>query len=404
MARKKQEIVAVEQASVPAVVPNSYASVVAKATEAGFGNTFRTSGELDDFTYVPTYVLIVDLVLMGGICEAQQHEFIGAFSAGKSTNSLLVAAAYQAAYPDMNVLYIDKEKTLDVHWAAALGVDLDRLLISQPDTGEQGMNTLDQILIEAFDVGLVIVDSIPSHLPQVAMAKSAEEHWIGLHAKLIGNAATKAAARLVTARNQGEWVVPEGGTEPEWRCRKPTVLWLNQWRSKITQYGASKLRSGGLAYPFYLFSSLELFNEEELKDDAAKLKIVKSNAYKFEALKNKSGNSMKTGMFRIVRDPEDARGIGFIDQGETVMTFAKMYGLVVSAGSKGFRLVPWDMVGKQGELIPWLEARPGCYRWLMREIVSRHRERFGKKRDGWYAGAVMDLEEPLALQSLQAAE
>lgn len=367
----------------------SLADVLGEAERAGWGDTIKNAFDLEaGQTFTSSGIFIVDYLAMGGIMEGQQIQLLGHEAGGKTLLATQAMIQRQDAYPDKKVVLIDKEKTFDIAWARLQGLDTspERFQPLRPNTGEQAIDYLDSLL-GAQDVSMVVVDSIPSLIPQTMLDKGADEHVIALISKLVGDGSAKAVTRLTQAGNE---------TPP----RQPTVVWVNQFRTQITRFGGSQHAAGGKAIRFWLGQNFEVARVRgdkapaKTKDDVTGMEITVANAHSVEIQKSKAGGDGAVGMFKLIRHPQGHRfGPGYIDQFDTVWTLARKYELI-GGGGAAFSCPMFNIKGKKEELKEWFEDRPGCYGYLQRYIIGLYRERNGKSRTGWVGGKTAPLEEP----------
>ena len=161
--------------------------------------------------------LNLDLALGGGWPRGRVVELYGPESGGKTTLALLAMASAQKEYPDKYCLFVDLEHSLDPQIAREYGIDLKRLIISQPDTGEEGFN-IAEALIRSGTVSVVVLDSVSALLPEKEAEGEMEDQQMGLQARLMGKALRKLT--------------------PPISEHKVTMFFINQIREKIgVMYG-----------------------------------------------------------------------------------------------------------------------------------------------------------------------
>ena len=193
---------------------------------------------------VPTGSLSLDLALgIGGLPRGRIIEIYGPESSGKTTLALHVVA--QAQKMGGEVAYIDAEHAMDPTYAQALGVDINSMLISQPDTGEQGLEITEQ-LVRSGAVDLVVVDSVAALVPRAEIEGEMGESFVGLHARLMSQALRKLA-----------------GCISKTHC---IVIFINQLREKIgVAYGNPEVTTGGRALKFYASVRIDIRKVQTLK-------------------------------------------------------------------------------------------------------------------------------------------
>ena len=179
---------------------------------------------------IPTGALSLDLALgIGGIPRGRVIEVFGPEAGGKTTLSLHIAAQAQKA--GGTVAFIDAEHALDPVYAAAIGVNVDELLISQPDNGEQALEIAEK-LVRSGALDLIIVDSVAALVPQAEIEGDMGDPHVGLQARLMSQALRKLTSLL--------------------NKTKTSIIFINQLRQKIgSMYGPSETTSGGNALKYY---------------------------------------------------------------------------------------------------------------------------------------------------------
>ncbi len=193
---------------------------------------------------IPTGSLGLDLALgIGGVPRGRIVEIYGPESSGKTTLALHIVA--QAQKLGGEVAYIDAEHAMDPSYARALGVDIDSMLISQPDTGEQGLEICEQ-LVRSGALDVVVVDSVAALVPRAEIEGEMGESFVGLHARLMSQALRKLA-----------------GCISKTNC---VVIFINQLREKIgVMYGNPETTTGGRALKFYASVRIDVRRMSTLK-------------------------------------------------------------------------------------------------------------------------------------------
>jgi recombination protein RecA len=208
----------------------------------------------------PSGALTLDLALGGGIPKGRIVEIYGPESSGKTTLALHIIAEIQKA--GGVAAFVDAEHALDPVYSAAIGVDTANLLVSQPDTGEQGLEIVDQ-LVRSTAVDIVVVDSVAALVPRAEIEGEMGDIHVGLQARLMSQALRKITGNI-------------GKTG----C---TVIFLNQLRQKIgISYGNPETTTGGNALKFYASLRLDIRRIQTLKKGTeeygtrAKVKVAKN--------------------------------------------------------------------------------------------------------------------------------
>lgn len=210
---------------------------------------------------IPSGALTLDLALGGGLPKGRIIEIYGPESSGKTTLALHAVAEVQRA--GGVAAFVDAEHALDPTYSSALGVDIENLLISQPDTGETGLEIVDQ-LVRSAAVDIVVVDSVAALVPRAEIEGEMADMQVGLQARLMSKALRKIAGN-----------VGKSGS---------TVIFLNQLRQKIgVSYGNPEVTTGGNALKFYASVRLDIRRIQTLKKGTegeygirAKVKVAKN--------------------------------------------------------------------------------------------------------------------------------
>ncbi len=219
------------------------------------------AGKVADLPVVSTGSLGLDLALgIGGLPRGRVCEVYGPESSGKTTLALSTIA--QAQRQGLTCAFIDAEHALDIRYAAALGVQLDELLVSQPDCGEQALQIV-EILARSGAVGLIVVDSVAALVPRAEIEGEMGDAHVGLQARLMSQAMRKLTS--VAARQE------------------TSILFINQLRMKIgVTFGNPETTAGGRALRYYCSVRLEIRKAAQIKgvDGASgyrtRVKVVKN--------------------------------------------------------------------------------------------------------------------------------
>ena len=210
---------------------------------------------------IPTGAINLDAAIgIGGIPRGRVTEIFGPESSGKTTLALHVVA--NAQRQGGAAAYIDAEHALDVEYAKKLGVDIDNLLVSQPDTGEQGLE-ITEILVRSGAVDVVVIDSVAALVPKAEIEGDMGDSLPGLQARLMSQALRKLAGAINRSRT--------------------SVIFINQLREKIgVMFGNPETTTGGRALKFYASIRLDIRRIASLKEgdvvigSRAKVKVVKN--------------------------------------------------------------------------------------------------------------------------------
>ena len=224
---------------------------------------------------VPTGSLTLDLALgIGGVPRGRIVEIFGPESSGKTTVALHIVAEVQKL--GGTAAFIDAEHALDPVYAKALGVDIEELLVSQPDSGEQALDVTEH-LVRSGAVDVVVVDSVAALVPQQEIDGMMGASHVGLQARLMSQALRKLSG-IISKTN----------------C---VAIFINQLREKVgVMYGNPETTTGGRALKFYASVRLDVRKTESLKQGAE----VYGNKVKVKIVKNKVAPPFKVAEFEII--------------------------------------------------------------------------------------------------------
>jgi recombination protein RecA len=253
-----------------------------------------------DVATIPTGSLSLDLALGGGLPQGRIIEIYGPESSGKTTLALHAVAEVQKS--GGVAAFVDAEHALDPEYAARIGIDLDSLLISQPDTGEQALE-ITETLVRNQAVDIIVVDSVAALVPRAEIEGEMGDAHVGLQARLMSQALRKLTGVISKS--------------------KTTVVFLNQLRLKIgVMFGNPETTAGGQALKYYASVRMDIRGTEQIKDGDQSI----GKHVKVKVVKNKVAPPFRVAEFDIMFN----EGISVAGD---VLDLAVKYNLVQKAGA-----------------------------------------------------------------------
>src|SRR5690554_5378561 len=312
---------------------------------------------------VPTGALALDLALgVGGLPRGRVTEIYGPESSGKSTLAMHVVA--EAQRMGGICAYVDAEHAMDPVYARNIGVDVDELLISQPDTGEQALEIAD-MLVRSGAIDVVVIDSVAALTPRAEIEGDMGDSHVGLQARLMSQALRKLTANL----NKTHTI----------------CIFINQLREKIgVMFGSPETTPGGRALKFYSSVRLDIRRIEAIKDGVE----VVGNRTRVKVVKNKVAPPFKQAEFDIMYGKGISREGGVLDIGVDL-------GLVKKSGA--WYTYDGEQLGQGRENAKaFLHDNPE----IMVEIAERIRQQVGidpSAEDELDVEDDIDLDAPISL-------
>lgn len=292
-------------------------------------------GDMPSFETIPTGSLYLDRALgIGGVPRGRIVEVYGPESSGKTTLTLHIIAEAQRL--GMLCAFIDAEHALDINYARALGVDVDNLLVSQPDHGEQALDIVD-MLARSGTIGLIVVDSVAALIPRAELEGDMGDQHLGLQARLMSQAMRKVSG-----------VSHQTGT---------TVMFINQLRHKIgVTFGSPETTTGGNALKYFASVRLDIRRIATVRDGETAV----ANRTRVKVVKNKCSPPFTQAEFDI------AFGKG-IDREAEILDGALTLGRMSKSGS-WFSFGDTSVGQGKAAAVAWLREHPTERETLVQEL------------------------------------
>ncbi len=299
----------------------------------------------EELAAIPSGSLAMDIALgVGGVPRGRITEIFGPESSGKTTLGQHIIA--EAQKQGGTVAYIDVEHALDPSYAARCGVNVDDLLISQPDTGEQALE-ITEALVRSGAVDVVVVDSVAALVPRAEIEGEMGDAHVGLQARLMSQALRKLAA-----------AISRSGT---------AAIFINQLREKVgIVFGNPEVTPGGRALKFYSSVRIDLRRAETIKQGNSAI----GSRVKARVVKNKVAPPFRTAEFDIMFDHGISRAGNLIDLG-----------------------VEYEIIKKAGAFLSYGEIRLGQGRENAKEYLAQNPELAGEIEERIKASAGISREK-----------
>jgi recombination protein RecA len=275
---------------------------------------------------IPTGSISLDMALGGGVPRGRVIEIYGPESSGKTTLSLHVVANAQKM--GGQAAFVDAEHALDPEYAKRIGVDVDNLLLSQPDDGEQALEIV-ETLVRSGAIDIIVVDSVAALTPRAEIEGEMGDSHMGLQARLMSQALRKLTSTISKT--------------------KTTVIFINQIRMKIgVMFGNPETTTGGNALKFYASVRMDIRRSDKIEEGTGDKKEVMGNKVKVKIVKNKVFPPFKTAEFDLMYN----KGIEPI-------------GDLIEAGLK------YEVLKKSGNTIQYGEKKLGVGKEQAKEALEK---------------------------------
>lgn len=300
---------------------------------------FGEAAQKLDLSVISTGCLPLDIALgVGGLPRGRIIEIFGPEASGKTTVCLSTIA--QAQKYGGIAAFIDAEHALDPIWAERLGVKLDELLISQPDTGEQALE-ITESLVRSGGVDVLVIDSVAALVPRAEIEGEMGDSVMGLQARLMSQALRKLTGVISKS--------------------KTVIIFTNQLRQKIgVMFGNPETTTGGLALKFYASMRMDIRKIETIKDGD---KVIGSR-HRVKVVKNKLSSPFRIAEFDVFQEGISREG--------GVLDIAVEMDLIKKSGA--FYRLNDEMIGQgKAATLEWLKEHPEETKKLVTEIMARNK-------------------------------
>jgi recombination protein RecA len=280
--------------------------------------------------------LTLDIALGGGWARGRIVEIYGKPSAGKTSLALQAIAEIQNS--GGVGAFVDIEHAFDPKYAETIGVNLETLVFSQPDYGEQALAVVEG-LVDSGTIDLIVIDSVAALVPKVELDGEMEDQQMGLQGRLMSKAMRKLTA--IVSKN------------------RTTVMFLNQLRAKITMYGGGQETSGGNALKFYASQRLELQPKSKALEEGGEKVATEVLA---KVVKNKVAPPFKEATLTI------RYGVG-LDRWTDLLRFAVSQGLIEKKGAGWYTYNNSSLAQGEGNSAAYIRAHPELEQELKQKLL-----------------------------------
>lgn len=300
--KKKKEVEVLDKADVEGRKKALQKALDEIEKSYGKGSVMRLGEfKVEDVEVIPTGALALDVALgIGGIPRGRVIEIYGPESSGKTTLTLHIVAEAQKMGGE--AAFIDAEHALDPVYAKKLGVDVDKLIVAQPNNGEEAMEIAEK-LIRSSAIDLIVIDSVAALVPKAEIDGSMGDAHMAMQARLMSQALRKITANMNKTNT--------------------TVIFINQLREKVgNMYGPSEVTPGGRALKFYSSVRIDIRKGEKILENGT----LVGNKTKVKIVKNKVAPPFKEVVLTMIF------GKG-IDKEDSIVDLAVEFGIIEKAGS-----------------------------------------------------------------------
>ena len=304
----------------------------------GKGTIMDMSGPVAKLPSIPTGSLMLDEALgIGGLPEGRVIEIYGPESSGKTTLTLHVLA--EAQKRGKTVAFVDAEHALDVNYARNLGVNVEEMIVSQPDYGEQALDIVEE-LVRSGAVDVIIIDSVAALTPKAEIEGEMEDHSMGVQARMM----SKGLRKITSIANKN----------------RVTLIFINQIRLKIgVMFGNPETTTGGNALKFFASVRLDVRRTGTNKEKDG-------NDTKVKVVKNKVAPPFKEALF-VIKFGEG------IDKYSEIIDFADRFGFIEKGGAGWYTVEGQRMQGKD-KVVDYLKQNSDFYNDLEEKVRAKIKE------------------------------